>query len=726
DKTYTTKDTYEVFISYIAKPYERKTGTGTAVTSDRGLFFVNHDGKDKDVPQQIWTQGETTNNSCWFPTFDHPIEKSTQEIAMTVEDRFITISNGRKTKSETHPDGTRTDYWQQDLPHSIYLFAMVVGEFGEYKDKWRGKDVNYYLEKKYAPYAKQIFGNTPEMLEFYSQKLGIDYVWDKYAQVVVREFVSGAMENTGCTVFFDAMNEDDRQLLDEDHEDIIAHELFHHWFGDYVTCETYGQIALNESFATYSEYLWIEHKYGKDAAAQHLKADLESYLGESGYKKVPIIRYRYAKDDDMFDGHSYQKGGCVLHTLRNYVGDEAFFLALHNYLTQHAFQNTEIHDLRMAFEAVIGEDLNWFFNQWFLTAGHPEIEYDYHTSDTKIKLSISQLQKNTPPFRLFFKVQVIDIMGQSTFFPIEINSTDSIYELPFLGKMGTLTLDSEGILLGTLSKKGTISPQEVALQYKHAANFRTRYAATEAASTVLTNEETVNTLFLALKDPFWEIRNIALQALTEYDGTRRKQFLMQAIALTKDEKAAVRAAAVAVFQSKETLNYADNKDLGQAIDSLIINALSDKSYNVSQTALEVAAIRNDSLARSSARRFMQSQNASDRLAALKVFENYTDKEAVDNVMSILSNEPNDIDRSFLTRFYIGTYIMKLKNEGLTQALNTLMQMGIKDSVPEVRLGVAEILKDYKNLPEVKIFIAQQAVNETNNVIKLRYEELSKK
>ncbi len=724
-RTYTARDTYEIFIDYIANPYKRLTSTGAAVTSDRGLFFVNHDGKKKDEPQQIWTQGETTNNSCWFPTFDHPTEKSTEEMAITVENRFVTVSNGRKTKSETHPDGTHTDYWQQDQPHSIYLFAFVVGEFGEYKDKWRDKEVNYYLEQKYAPYAKAIFGNTPEMMEFYSQKLGLDYPWDKYAQVVVREFVSGAMENTGCTVFFDRMNEDDRQLLDEDHEDIIAHELFHHWFGDYVTCESYGQIALNESFASYSEYLWIEHKYGKDAADEHIKVDLEAYLGESSYKKVPIIRYRYGVDDDMFDAHSYQKGACVLHTLRNYVGDSAFFLTLHNYLLRHAYQNTEMNDLRMEFERTTGEDLNWFFNQWFFTAGHPEIEYEYRFSEGKIKLTLAQTQQDAPPFRLFFKAQAIDAAGVSSFFPLEFNSQDSLYELPFVGKAGTFILDSEGTLLGTLQKKGDISAKEAALQYKYSKSYRPRYEAVEAAATALTDDVALNILVSALKDPFWNVRNVAMQALNEYEGVRKKQFLIAAISLAKDPKAAVRTAAVSAFHFKSALDYAKNKGLGGAIDTLLYNALSDKSYNVSQIALEVATLWNDTLARRYATQFMQSESSGDRLAALKVLENFDDKDAVEKVISIVVNEPDDTDRAFLTRFYVNAYLSHLKGGALSQALTPLMKMGENDKVMEVRLGVAEIVKDYKNLPEVKIFIAKQAAAEVNPVIRQRYEALNK-
>src|SRR3546814_17894092 len=92
------------------------------------------------------------------------------------------------------------------------------------------------------------------MMEFYSEVLGVAYPWSKYSQIVVRDFVSGAMENTTATVFFDQMNMTDREYLDQSHEDIIAHELFHHWFGDMVTCESWSNLPLNEAFATYGEY----------------------------------------------------------------------------------------------------------------------------------------------------------------------------------------------------------------------------------------------------------------------------------------------------------------------------------------------------------------------------------------------------------------------------------------------------------------------------------------
>ncbi len=365
-KTYTREETYKVYIDYVANP-DRLIENNDHITYDnKGLYFINADNSHPTKPKQIWTQGETEANSCWFPTIDSPNERFTQELRITVQPQYITLSNGKLISSTTNADGTRTDYWKQTLGHTPYLVALVVGEYAMVKDKWRDIEVNYYVEKEYKTYAKEIYGNTVEMLDFFSKILQYDYPWEQYSQIAVRDYIAGAMENTGAVIYYDGVQRTDRELLDANNEDIVAHELFHHWFGDLVTAESWSNLPLNEALATYGEYLWFEHKYGKAEADYHLMQDLNAYLSEAEVKQVPIFRFHYADREEMFDRHSYQKGGRVMHLLRNQIGDDAFFEAIRLYVKQNAFQSVEIHDLRMAFEEVTGEDLNWFFEQWFL------------------------------------------------------------------------------------------------------------------------------------------------------------------------------------------------------------------------------------------------------------------------------------------------------------------------------------------------------------------------
>ena len=339
DKEYNRDQTLKIFIDYTAKPNERRSGGSAAITDDKGLYFINPLGTDSIKPTQIWTQGETESNSCWFPTIDKPNQKSTEEIYITHLKKYVSLSNGVMVSSTNVNDSLVTDYWKLDLPCAPYLFMMAVGDFAIVLDRWRDIPVNYYVENKYAPYARQIFGNTPQMMEFFSQKLGFDFPWPKYSQIVVRDYVSGAMENTSATLHGEFMQRTSRELLDETREEVISHELFHQWFGDLVTTESWSNIPLNESFATYGEYLWNEHKYGREFADYKFRDDYRKYLGEAkNGKNVDLIRFHYDDREDMFDSHSYAKGGQVLHYLRKAVGDEAFFKSLELYLKTNQFK----------------------------------------------------------------------------------------------------------------------------------------------------------------------------------------------------------------------------------------------------------------------------------------------------------------------------------------------------------------------------------------------------
>ncbi|MCX7728600.1 MAG: M1 family metallopeptidase, partial [Bacteroidia bacterium] len=378
EKTIPSTQTVIITIDYVAQPEKIKTGGSAAIQSDKGLYFINPKGQIAGKMPQIWTQGETQSNSVWFPTIDSPNEKMTHDIYITVDKKYTTLSNGLLIESKQNPDGTKTDHWKMNLPHSPYLVMMGIGEFKKVIDKpWKDKEISYYVEPAYEPFAKAIFKNTNKMIDFFSKKLGVDFAWPKYAQIIVRDYVSGAMENTSATLHGEFLYQTDRDTVGGvQFEDVISHELFHQWFGDLVTCESWSNLPLNESFATYGEYLWKEYAYGRDAADEH------HYSSASGYffrhkdpeKNPPLIRFFYDNREDMFDGISYNKGGQVLHMLRKLVGDSAFFQSLQLYLVQNMFKPAEIHHLRLAFEQITGQDLNWFFNQWFMYGGHPTLQ----------------------------------------------------------------------------------------------------------------------------------------------------------------------------------------------------------------------------------------------------------------------------------------------------------------------------------------------------------------
>lgn len=510
-KEYTNKEEYTIYIDYTARPTE--TGGSAAITSDKGLFFINPRGEE-DKPQQIWTQGETEWNSRWFPTIDKPNERCTQEMFLTVDQKYTTLSNGLLVDSKENNDGTRTDHWKMELPHAPYLFMIAIGEYAKVTDTWRNIPVEYYVEPEFKDDARRIFPNTVEMLEFFSTKLGLDYPWAKYSQIIVRDYVSGAMENTTSVIYQEFLQQKERNLIDVfENERIVAHELFHHWFGDYVTCEGWANLTMNEGFANYAEYMWFEHKYGREQADYHLLGEWDGYLSEAEEKTHPLIYFGYGDKEAMFDRHSYNKGGAVLHMLRNYVGDEAFFAALNNYLTTNAYTAVEVHDLRLAFERVTGEDLNWFFNQWYLDEGHPElyVSSEYDETQKQITLNVQQYQdgeKYPPIFQLPVDVDIyLDGNSKPRRERIWINKRDQKFTFDVPNEPKLVNFDGDKVLLCILQDdKGN---DEFAFQYFHASAMLDRY---EAVARLTNNSapEAKQVLKAALDDSFWVIRVLGI------------------------------------------------------------------------------------------------------------------------------------------------------------------------------------------------------------------------
>ncbi len=452
-RTYEKGDTLQVLIEYTARPEKSRQRGSRAISKGQGLYFINADGSDPKKPRQIWTQGEPESNSNWFPTIDKPNERTTQSMYITVADSFTTLSNGLLIESTDNGDGTRTDHWEMELPHAPYLFMMAIGPFTVTRDEWRGRPVNYYMEPAYAANARRIFGRTPEMMETFSRLLGVDFPWPKYSQVAVRDFVSGAMENTTATIHYSALNATREVLVDRDFDDIISHELFHQWFGDYVTCESWANLPLNESFATYGEILWHEHRGGSDEADRQRLNDLKLYLMMGRQQAVPMIRYYHKSPGEMFDANSYQRGAATLGMLRQYTGDEAFFKALKLYLTRHRFQAVEIHNLRLAFEEVTGEDLNWFFDEWMMTAGVIEVQMDVTYDPAKDETVLSVAQKNAGEPALFYRLP-LDVAkyreGKKSVSRVWLTGADSTYVFP--GSFDALIPDERGFMVAIVKR----------------------------------------------------------------------------------------------------------------------------------------------------------------------------------------------------------------------------------------------------------------------------------
>lgn len=578
DRKYHRTESQQLEISYVAMPYAKPTGGSKAISDDRGLFFINTDYSIPNKPTQIWTQGETEANSHWVPTFDKPNERFTTQINITVPDSFKTLSNGVFKGSVKDDNSMRTDTWVMDKNIQPYVMMMAVGRYEVVADKsWNGKEVNYYVESEYAPYALDMFRNTPEMIGFFSDVTGAPYPWNKYSQVVVRDYVSGAMENTSATVFGEFINQTSREIKDKDYEDVVSHELFHQWFGDYVTAESWSNLTLNESFATYGEQLWRRHKYGKPSEEKLAYEDFNIYMSQAGKNDEPLTRFHYKGREDMFDRISYQKGATILRYLHGLVGDSAFYKAMNIYLTENALQPAETHNWRMAVEKATGKDWNWFFNQWYFRGGHPVLEVNYDFDDTKKQVKITLAQKQTHLYQLPMKISVVsgaqvfsdnidmDTRNMTVTYPYHNNTHPAVY------------VDADNLIVGEIKDNKT--PEHWLEHFKNAGQeaFITKVKALKANAGKLENKTIQEIYHLALNDNMEHVRRYAVSYITMQKNNAVQQVFkptVQKLAL-QDNSNHVRAAA---FDALGKWKIVEAK-------SDMFQGLNDDSYKVAAAAL---------------------------------------------------------------------------------------------------------------------------------------------
>jgi aminopeptidase N len=643
DTLYTAKRKFVLFVDYTAKPNEIKGLKGRAITDDKGLYFINPLKTDTTKPRQIWTQGETQSNSCWFPTNDVPNEKITQDLAITVEDNDITLSNGELMRSKMNADGTRTDFWRQTKPHAPYLVMLAVGEFVKVKDYWRDSvEVDYYVEPAFKKHAKMVFGRTPEMMEVFSKKLGVDYPWDKYSQIVVRDFVSGAMENTSAVVHFEGLQHNEREHLDNTHEDVVAHELFHHWFGDLVTCESWSNVPLNESFATYGEYIWQEEAYGRMEADCEFNNNLRAYLGQKQKHKVEPIRYHYQSRDDMFDVVSYQKGGAMLHMLRKIIGDDAFFASLKLYLTQNAYKTAELANLRMAFEEVTGQDLNWFFNQWFLKSGHPDVSFGYIYNATRTEVTITIQQYQQTDWGWYRLPLTADIYTANGIKRVHFTATEEKQSFTFTtdAAIDFVNVDAERALVATITDLKPNS--ELLLQAMRAPLYMDKYYAVKELTKALNDSLTAPFMPLAdylLTHEFWGIRKLGVEFLGSFDknyAAYEQRIIKMAL---HDSSVAVRNACIDVLSDWNSVQHMPT----------FLQTLNDKAYSVVANSL-VAIAQADS-SRGLIEAQLQKSTASARVQGVvqSVVAAYSTQNEVPYFQRMLVKYPNM--RRGIMRYY---------------------------------------------------------------------------
>ncbi len=584
DRAYQPSEELTVVISYHTNqpPPEKRAGLGGG-----GLNFIKPRTDDPTRPRQIWSQGEAETNHLWFPCFDHPNDFVTSEILATVEKPLSVVSNGKLVEVKENGDGTRTFDWKIDEPHATYLTSIIVGEFAAVTADYEGIPITTNVYRSEVEEGKVTAARLPEMVKFFSEKTGVKYPYAKYAQTTVRDF-GGGMENISATTQTDNMIHDARTELDSTTDGLQSHELAHQWFGDYVTCRTWSDIWLNESFATYFQAMWDEHNLGHDDFLYlDVKANQDAYYQAwARGQRRPIVTRNYLNPDAVFDTYAYPRGGAVLHMLRTYLGEDNWWRSINHYLTKYAHQPVETSQFRIAIEETTGQPMDWFFDDWLYKMGHPvfRVSQDYDAVKKTLVMQVRQEQlldlESQYPQVVLFQTPVDIEIGTASGNRIERVQIAAKQEQSF-----RFSMDSEPLLVnfdygGTLIKELVFDKTtgQLAYQLAHDQDVLGRIWALQQLRARLNDSKIhpedrqaiITGLTDALtKDQFWGTR---LEAAVSLTGVKETKGAL--LAATKDADARVRAQAIGSLAAMKDSTLAD------AYQQL----LGDQSYAVIRAA----------------------------------------------------------------------------------------------------------------------------------------------
>jgi aminopeptidase N len=560
---------YEVEIKYEGKP-------------TKGLYFILPDKDYPNRPKQVWTQGESEDTRYYLPTYDYPNDRLTTETILTVPADWLTVSNGKLVSTSDATGGMKTWTWRESQPSSTYLFTVVAGEFGEVKDSWRNMPVTYYAPKDRADRLTVNYSRTPAMIELFSKKLGVDYPWEKYAQSMVDDFVAGGMENSSATTNT-ASSLRNPKLVPEyptDEDGLISHELGHQWFGDLVTTKDWGNIWLNEGFATFMEYMWMEAHFGKEQADYDRWKTARNWFQNHNLYMKPIVRHDF-DDSSEFNGNAYDKGGFVLYMLRHELGDEAFYAGLKHYLEANRGKNVVTADLTKAIEEATHTNVDQFFVQWVYGAGAPkfEISYNYDAEKKQLALTVKQTQKvdgRVGLFRVPVEVEITNASGPKLY-PVVVSKAEETFTFPSESAPRMVIFDKGTQVLKSVEFKK--DKKEWLYQLKNAGELADRADAAVALGKLKGDDEAAAVLGEALRsDKSRGVREAAAGALGELGSPAAAKQLLNALPGAMEPE--LRAN---VVQALGTFTLKENAEIASKLEAI---AKDDSSYRARAAALQ--------------------------------------------------------------------------------------------------------------------------------------------
>lgn len=568
DREYCAGEKVPVTIQYEGRPV-------------KGLYWVGPEPGYPNKPYQAWSQGEDMDNHFWIPTYDYPNDRASYECFLTCAEDLVAVSNGVLVETKPGPRaGTKTWHYRMEQPNVTYLIDVAIGPWERYSDDFRGKPVEYFVAKGVGEEtARRSFGETPEMMAFFSDKIGIEYPWPKYAQIAVAEFIVGGMENVSATLQTDRTLHDERAHLDQSSEGLVAHELAHQWWGDLLTCRDWSHLWLNEGFATYFQVLYAEHKRGTDELRLQMRRNQSSFRGaDPADEPRPMVSTGWTRKADEQSNHVYSKGSSVLHMLRFVLGDAGFWKAMNHYCRKHRDQIVDSRDFQVAINEATGQPLDWFFEEWVTGAGYPKFEVSAIWDDaTRLEtLAVKQTQKvggAVPVFRMPVDVKFV-VGGAKQVRRIWVSKADESFTFPLEARPQLVRFDDGGWICKTLKFEKTT--EEWMFQLENDDDIIGRLEAIDALGEQTSDDRVIDALARCLgSNEHKDLRDDAARHLGKRkDSAAAKAALLRAI---EDGESSVRTAAAGALGSFEK-----HDEVYAALKRVLE---SDRSYRAQSAAL---------------------------------------------------------------------------------------------------------------------------------------------
>lgn len=547
-------------------------------TPRKGIYFIGWnalENKEKSawaVRKQIWTQGQGIDNRYWIPMYDDMNDKFITETVVTFDKEYEVLSNGSLLKKTSNKDNTITWHYSMTKPHAGYLLMLGIGKYAiKHSKSARGVPMKLYYYPEFADRMEPTYRYSERMVDFLERETGVLYPWESYSQIMVQDFLYGAMENTTATIFGDFFNVDERGYKDRNYVGVNCHELTHQWFGDYITARDGRDTWLQESYATYYPKMFNREILGEEEYNWQRRGEHNSALEASKKDRNPI-RYTGAGTARV-----YPKGSAVISMLSYVLGDEQWKRALNHYLKTHAYANVETNDLHQAIQDKLGKDLSWFFDQWLYRGGEPHynVHYEdlfYKDGSRSTEIAIEQTHQRDEVVGLFKMPIVFEVHYTDGTVDRVTDWIDEAFEVVKIDNknkkdIAFVLFDPNSMVMKSVTfRKGF---EELKAQLTKAPNMLDRYDALVALKEIPMEKKKQLLLDVLQKETFHAMKTEAINQLIQ-------------------EKDAVQAISAVFSQYHSGPKLAAIKGIttGDAWKNVLTNALSDSSYEVVQASLE--------------------------------------------------------------------------------------------------------------------------------------------